>query len=135
MALSNVEVGVGATEHKLLVQSESQNLTLSFALILCRFTQATNSNMAQGDKNDNFWFSQHPVVSAVLWILKFGFNTEEDYREPTVSKLSWKDEHGGEIADFISDTNENDEKEDNSGNATDVTATLVPDKNPVSFFK
>jgi hypothetical protein len=58
------------------------------------------------------WFEQHPVVSTVLWLIG-GITKSPELPCPpeggesgkiprTNSRLSWKDEHDGEIAEYIS---------------------------------
>lgn len=67
------------------------------------------------------WYDQHPVVSTVLWLIGGITKTPELPLSPTDkidsskiprtnSRLSWKDEHDGEIAEYIS----HDAKEKNS---------------------
>lgn len=55
------------------------------------------------------WYEQHPVVSAVLWLIG-GITKSPELPSPksengkiprTNSRLSWKDEHDGEIAEYI----------------------------------
>lgn len=58
------------------------------------------------------WFSDHPIVSAVLWILGHDMSKQKNRLEQytphspnTGTKspglLSWKDDHGGNIAEYI----------------------------------
>mmetsp|Transcript_24109 Transcript_24109/g.40960 ORF Transcript_24109/g.40960 Transcript_24109/m.40960 type:complete len:188 (-) Transcript_24109:464-1027(-) len=56
------------------------------------------------------WYEQHPVVSTVLWLIG-GITKSPELPSPksesgkiprTNSRLSWKDEHDGEIAEYIS---------------------------------
>lgn len=56
------------------------------------------------------WYEQHPVVSTVLWLIG-GITKSPEHPSPksesgkiprTNSRLSWKDEHDGEIAEYIS---------------------------------
>mmetsp|Transcript_2961 Transcript_2961/g.3103 ORF Transcript_2961/g.3103 Transcript_2961/m.3103 type:complete len:167 (+) Transcript_2961:141-641(+) len=63
------------------------------------------------------WFSDHPIVSAVLWILGHDMTKQKsrieqysrDARDPyspnngnkSPGLLSWKDDHGGNIAEYI----------------------------------
>ena len=67
----------------------------------------SNHKQQHQQQQNLVWFSKHPVVSTVLWLLKLGTGVADDemQKEPSVSRLSWKDEHGGNIADFIDDGN------------------------------
>jgi len=58
----------------------------------------------------SIWFSQniwneHPIISAVLWLLGGDPNSAFEDSNSTPAKLSWKDEHGGDIAEIINDLN------------------------------
>jgi hypothetical protein len=74
------------------------------------------------------WFNDHPIVSTVLWILGHDMSKQQKRIESDGNKspslLSWKDDHGGHIAEYIqevqgktsanSDVTESDGSESNS---------------------
>ena len=69
------------------------------------------------------WFNQHPVIATILWIL----GTEEQ-KAPTEVEynskeniLSWKDDHGGHIAEFMHVIQR--KQEDTPTNASTNTST------------
>ena len=51
------------------------------------------------------WFNDHPIVSTVLWILGHDMTKQQKRIESDENKspslLSWKDDHGGHIAEYI----------------------------------
>ena len=51
------------------------------------------------------WFNGHPIVSTVLWILGHDMSKQQKRIESDETKspslLSWKDDHGGHIAEYI----------------------------------
>jgi hypothetical protein len=51
------------------------------------------------------WFNDHPIVSTVLWILGHDMSKQQKRLESDGNKspslLSWKDDHGGHIAEYI----------------------------------
>lgn len=74
------------------------------------------------------WFNDHPIVSTVLWILGHDMSKQQKRIESDGNKspslLSWKDDHGGHIAEYIqevqgktsanTDVSESDGSENNS---------------------
>jgi hypothetical protein len=80
----------------------------------------TDNSVEDTELNEQ-WFEQHPVVSTVLWLIG-GISKSPELSSPkcesggkiprTNSRLSWKDEHDGEIAEYIShDANRSEKKE------------------------
>lgn len=71
--------------------------------------------MASDNSSSVSWLKKHPVVSTVLWILgtdiKNSPKTESDDSRPNT--LSWRDDHGGHIAEYIDHVQR---KEANSNN-------------------
>ena len=69
----------------------------------------SKDNTEQEPDSEDWWHDQHPVVSTVLWLI--GGITKSPSpalpadREGKIprnnSRLSWKDEHDGEIAEYI----------------------------------
>ena len=45
------------------------------------------------------WFAKHPIVSTLLWLCGSKNATEND-TQINNNKLSWRDEYGGQIADY-----------------------------------
>lgn len=65
------------------------------------------------------WFNDHPIVSTVLWILGHDMSRQQTRIETDGNKspslLSWKDDHGGHIAEYIQ------EVQGKTSAATDIT--------------
>lgn len=65
------------------------------------------------------WFNDHPIVSTVLWILGHDMSRQQKIIETDENKspslLSWKDDHGGHIAEYIQ------EVQGKTSAATDIT--------------
>ena len=56
-----------------------------------------------GDTDSSFvWFSKHPVISTVLWLIGNPENENDEHHDST-GKLTWKDHDGASLADFVSD--------------------------------
>ena len=92
---------------------------------------------ANGTKSSsNVWFSRHPVVSTVLWLIGGETDPNNLNKPPSASKLSWKDEHGGSIAEYIGEVgggdnlqncegNQNVPKDDHIENVAELVLPLV----------
>jgi hypothetical protein len=49
------------------------------------------------------WYTDHPVVSTVLWLMGSPTSLDEEEEQKPTRCLSWKDEHdGGPIAEYMS---------------------------------
>ena len=57
-----------------------------------------------GETDSSFvWFSKHPVISTVLWLIGNPENENENEQHDSTGKLTWKDHDGASLADFVSD--------------------------------
>ena len=49
------------------------------------------------------WFSKHPVISTMLWLLGNPERDDDEGQELNTDKLTWKDADGANLAEFISE--------------------------------
>lgn len=89
-----------------------------------------HQNQTEGEYRPAPWsFNKHPVVSAILWILGTEIqtspqnNVDDDSKENT---LSWKDDHGGHIAEYMSRIQI---KRENSTNFSQMMSSAYSDTN------
>lgn len=68
----------------------------------CHLLSMLESHSDQKKDSSNIWYSKHPIISTVLWMIG---GQENEMRESSSSsgKLTWKDAHGANLAEFISD--------------------------------
>lgn len=69
------------------------------------------------------WYDKHPVVSAILWILGTEIQQSPASGEDTKASttLSWKDDHGGHIAEYIYQIQRRNDDNNISNDRTSVT--------------
>lgn len=73
------------------------------------------------------WFNKHPLVATVLWAL--GTHTskkefEDAAEESDRSTLTWKDDHGGHIAEYFEKVQTTDITEDTSHSGQSVVLKI-----------